>query len=221
MKRYLIYFIVSILFACENDATWQHAAVTCEETIITTRHTATISLCWDDASAPLVQYVSIKYDTTEELSQAQVVEMRHIENKQEVTLNDLKDGITYYVQYFVVPEYLQPQKTASSFKTVNPLKPTVQTSKASAITETTAVLHGKATIFDNYDITERGFYYSLTPESDFERRQVKCGNGEGDFDATITALRANATYYFWAYAVNQNGIAYGDTLTFNTLNPYE
>lgn len=222
MRRNLIYIVVLfVLVACEKDATWQHQDATCAETITTTRHRAMISLNWDKASGALLQDVQLEYALTADFSQAQEAQLKRIDGNWEVSLTRLEENRTYFVRYIVTPDFLATKREASTFETINPLPPTIVTSEATDITATTAMLHGEAKIDDNYEITERGFYYSLLKDTDYERKQVKCGSGEGRFDAKIEALRANATYYIVAYAVNKNGVAYGDTLQFNTLNPYQ
>ena len=83
------------------------------------------------------------------------------------------------------------------------------------------MLNAEVTSIENDPVIERGFYYNLIKEDTIFRKQLKCGHGVGSFGGTIDTLRANATYYYVAYAKNVHGIAYGDTLQFNTLNPYE
>ena len=43
------------------------------------------------------------------------------------------------------------------------------------------------------------------------------GNGDESFTAEMTDLSQNTTYYVRAYAVTQNGIAYGDEVSFTTI----
>ncbi len=220
MRKHLIYLLIPLLVACEKDANWQQQVVEHQQTITTTRHSASLSVTLDEASAAIVQSIEVAYDLKADFSTAKTVAMTANKGIWQALLTGLEENRTYFVRYSLSPDYL-PQWETETFMTVNPLVPSVRTSAATEISATTAVLHGEASIYDNYEITERGFYYSLLRDNDFERKQVKCGNGEGEFSATIEALRAAATYYFVAYAVNKNGIAYGDTLQFNTLNPYE
>ena len=48
---------------------------------------------------------------------------------------------------------------------------------------------------------------------------VSCGNGTGSFTAEITGLVVETTYYVRAYAVNASGTAYGEEVSFVTVNP--
>ena len=216
-----ISFLLLVLSACHNDPEWQHKYVTLDETIITTRHEAHIAILLDDGVLDLVKDVRVEYATMQDFADYQTSPMIVADGVWKADLYNLQESTTYYLRYEISPTYLRPQSTTSSFITINPLTPDVQTLAATDITATSAVLHGVTSIYDNYEITERGFYYSLLRTGEYERKQLSCGSGEGNFSGSIEALRANATYYYVAYSVNANGVAYGDTLQFNTLNPYE
>lgn len=43
------------------------------------------------------------------------------------------------------------------------------------------------------------------------------GTGNGSFTSNVTGLAANTTYHIRAYAINSEGTAYGDELTFITI----
>ena len=212
--------MVLTLVACEKDPNWTHQTISHRQTIVTTLHSAHISVQVDEASNAILQSIYVLYDINADFSAPQSASLTLNDNKWQVMLQSLEMEKTYFVRYIISPSYL-PKWETDAFLTTNPLVPLASTMPASNITATTAKLHGEASVDDNYEITERGFYYSLLKDTDYERKQVKCGSGEGRFEAKIEALRANATYYIVAYAVNKNGIAYGDTLQFNTLNPYQ
>ena len=44
------------------------------------------------------------------------------------------------------------------------------------------------------------------------------GNGNGSFSGVISGLTLNTTYYVRAYAINNKGTAYGEEVTFTTLD---
>lgn len=223
-KIYLLYYLllVSILTACEADPKWEQQVLTYTDSFASSWNTTDVCLIVDEQSNALTQRIEIGYSLNEDFSGERFASMTRNEQGQWIArLTELKDSSTYYVHYHFTPSYLQPEVRASSFQTKPYPKPIVHTYNATAISATTAVLIGKAELGESNDsILERGFYYSLLREGDYERYQVKCGSGSGTFYVTIAALRANATYYFVAYATNEHGVAYGDTLQFNTLNPY-
>lgn len=225
MKRtLLIYSIALCLFAsCESDRKWSPQTLTYSELIVPSWTSADVSLSIDEQSNALTQNVEIGYSLHEDFSEANFLPMtRNEQNQWSASLTGLQDSAHYFVSYRFTPSYLQPQVEASSFRTLPLPPPSVETKPAADITATTATLNGSVQIGESNDpITERGFYYSLVREGEIGRKQVIYGSGTGAFASKVTALRANATYYFVAYAINKHGIAYGDTLQFNTLNPYE
>lgn len=82
-----------------------------------------------------------------------------------------------------------------------------------------AVLCGEVQDDCGKKVTERGFLWradavqSLDPESD---NKVKAGSGLGPFSATIEELEPNRNYSFCAYAVNEEGMAFGEVVRFTT-----
>lgn len=223
--RYLIYSIaiIGLMTACTADPKWSPQVLTYSETIVAGWTSANIVLLPDSQSAKLVKGVRVRFSTSADLSDALSIAATPREDGYwQCDLTNLKDSCQYYISYRFIPDYLQPAEHTSSFSTTPLPAPDVKTKAATAIAASMATLSGSATTIAGSDpITERGFYYSLLREGKLGREQVVCGSGEGDFSADISALRANATYYYVAYAVNCHGVAYGDTLQFNTLNPYE
>ena len=224
MKRTLLIYSIALclLASCESDPKWSPKTLTYSDSIKPTWNSAAVSLSVDEDSNALTQSVEIGYSQHEDFSEANFLPMtRNEQNQWSASLTGLQDSAHYFVSYRFTPSYLQPQVEASSFRTLPLPPPSVETKPAADITATTATLNGSVQIGDSNDpITERGFYYSLVREGEFGRKQVNSGSGAGDFNVKIEALRAKATYYYVAYAINKHGIAYGDTLQFNTLNPY-
>ena len=67
-------------------------------------------------------------------------------------------------------------------------------------------------------ITERGFVYNtVTLPTTANFKKVVTGT-VGTYNTDITGLSVNTTYYVRAYAINANGTAYSNEVTFTTLN---
>ena len=99
--------------------------------------------------------------------------------------------------------------------------PTVTTSAASGVTNTTATLGGDVTDNGGATVTERGIVYNTTgtPNVDDDTK-VQIGDGDGSFSDEITGLSAENQYFVRAYAINSEGTAYGSEESFTTsLNP--
>lgn len=59
-------------------------------------------------------------------------------------------------------------------------------------------------------ITERGIVFSTTSNPTINNNKLTIGNGTGNFRDVINGLTENTTYYFRAFAINSEGIAYGN-----------
>jgi hypothetical protein len=96
----------------------------------------------------------------------------------------------------------------------------VTTNDATAITAADATLNGTIDAGGGATISERGFYYS-TSTIDTENLDgltpVTAGSGTGDFSYELTDLQEGNTYYYVAYAKNEDGgVSYGTEKTFTT-----
>ena len=101
--------------------------------------------------------------------------------------------------------------------------PTVTTPTTGSITHNSAVLGGNVTSDGNSPITERGVVYSISSANDNpfiggSGVIKKIGTGTtGVFTVSATALVANTTYSFRAYAINAVGTSHTSTIgTFTT-----
>ncbi len=102
----------------------------------------------------------------------------------------------------------------------DPTLPTVTTLRVDKITDTTALCVGDIKDSGNADITAEGFCWSTNQEPTLNDNFVNLYNRNSPvppFESTITGLTANTKYYVRAYATNEVGTAYGEELTFTTL----
>ena len=98
--------------------------------------------------------------------------------------------------------------------------PTVVTNAVTQITETSAVAGGNVMSDGNARVTERGVVYSKNPNpviTNLSNTIRPCGSGIGEFTYTMSGLQPNTTYYVRAYAKNDVGTAYGEEVSFMTL----
>lgn len=96
--------------------------------------------------------------------------------------------------------------------------PTINTTSVSLITNTTAICGGNITNDGGAIITARGVCWSTTVNPTIAiLTKTNDGAGAGTFTSLITGLIANTTYYMRAYASNSAGTAYGNQVSFTTL----
>ena len=128
--------------------------------------------------------------------------------------------------YYTMSTNDNSKQTLSS--STAPAKPTVTTSSAGTIRETSAVLGGNVTAAGNDDYTERGYYWSTNSALSSSNLGVgtkevvssEVSSSTGAFSNTKSGLTAGTTYYVIAYATNGQGTNYGSVQNFTTLSTY-
>ena len=136
-------------------------------------------------------------------------------------LSGLDKDVTYYVRAYATNSEGTAYGEAVSFEAVRQL-PVVTTLPVTDIDETTAVLHGSVEVEGIPAYTERGFVYSTSftnPTIEAGDKVVASGNGIGEFEVALTELVTGVKYYVRAYAINSDGIAYGESVSFYPSNP--
>lgn len=224
MKTKLAYIIIIIgLFAnCTNDPSWGDCAqmIEYQEEILTKQHSANLTVTFEGDIADAISEVVLEFSKEESFSNAQLTPMNYLNRQATIEINNLDSDATYYVRYLVEPEYLQPVRT-SSFQTIYYKLPTATTISATDITPVSAKLSGSADKSDSYEIIDKGIIYTLVLNDSTWNNRLSCQSVDNVvFTALAENLRAGATYYFFAYATNRIGTAYGDTLTFTTPKTY-
>lgn len=100
---------------------------------------------------------------------------------------------------------------------------TVNTTDAINLTATTVTLGGEVVTDGGSAVTERGICMGENPNPEKDLPDVYTdilGSGTGAFSETydISALPSSTNIYFRAYAINANGIVYGEIKSFTTLS---
>ncbi|MEI7420472.1 MAG: fibrobacter succinogenes major paralogous domain-containing protein [Prolixibacteraceae bacterium] len=134
-------------------------------------------------------------------------------------LTGLTSGTTYYVKSYAINSQGTAYGNQITFKTTATViasLATLTTAPATAITLTGATLSGSVTNDGNATVTERGFVYGIVQNPTISNNKVAVGNGTGTFTTTITGLAAGTTYNVRSYAINSQGPAYGNQITFKT-----
>ncbi|MBQ6097732.1 MAG: DUF1566 domain-containing protein [Bacteroidales bacterium] len=97
--------------------------------------------------------------------------------------------------------------------------PTVSTTNVTNFTTSSATCGGNVTDNGGSFVTERGVCWGRSHAPTIENNnKMILGNGNGSFSGVISGLTLNTTYYVRAYAINNKGTAYGEEVTFTTLD---
>ena len=132
-------------------------------------------------------------------------------------LTGLQANTTYYVRAYAVNNKGTAYGEEVTFTTLVPIVlPTLTTSSVTQITETSAVAGGHVTSDGNASVTDRGVVYSTNQHPTAADNKVSNGSGMGSFTCNLTNLQPNTKYYVRAYAVNSQGTAYGEEVSFTT-----
>ncbi|MBR5573121.1 MAG: hypothetical protein IKW35_01365, partial [Paludibacteraceae bacterium] len=118
-------------------------------------------------------------------------------------LSGLQPNTKYYVRAYAVNSKGTAYGEEISFTTNQQVVlPTVTTTAASSVTETSAVTGGNVTSDGNASVTERGVVYATTQNPTTANTKVASGSGMGSFVCNLSGLQPNTKYYVRAYAVN-------------------
>jgi hypothetical protein len=172
--------------------------------------------------------VTFEYGTSTDYGLEVTAEQSPIEGTTNTNVSALLTGLTGGTNYYYRIKAVNSSGTVyGDNMTFNSARlPVLTTVPASEITATTAMSGGNITDDGGAPITGRGVFYStgpitskwggpwaLTPQRTYD------GTGTGSFTSSLTGLRPYTTYHIRSYAVNSSGLAYGDIITFKTLQP--
>lgn len=228
IKRFIYKFLVVsfsslIVFSCEKKSEEPKTVITVTTSSIsqitqtsaksggsmTITGNATIDgkgICWSTSNNPTVSLSPKTADGTGSSSYTS-------------SLTGLTPSTTYYVRAYATYSEGIVYGNELTFTTGAVVLPTVTTSSATNITQTTATVGGSVTSDGGATVTERGVCYSTNQNPTVDNSKVQSGSGAGSYTVNLTGLSVNTSYYARAYAKNSQGVNYGSQTTFKTLPP--
>ena len=161
-------------------------------------------------------------------SQEPTIEGEHTENgagtgEFTAELSGLEQNTTYYVRAYATNKEGTAYGEEVSFTTLQEnvvVKPMVTTLEIAGLSQTTAVAGGNVTSDGGAEVTARGVCWSTSQEPTVEGEHTTDGSGTGEYQSNLSGLTANTTYYVRAYATNSEGTAYGEEISFTTLEEH-
>ena len=136
----------------------------------------------------------------------------------ESEITGLNPAVTYYVNAYAT----NSQGTSyGDVITVTPPAgvPIVSTTDVTDITVNSAQTGGDIISDGGNTLLQRGLCWGTTSPVNIDSSIIQDGqNIEGSFTTSLTSLNGDTTYYVRAYAINSEGIGYGEQLAFNTIN---
>ena len=136
------------------------------------------------------------------------------------SLSSLIPATTYYVRAYATNDAGTGYGQAIVFTTLG--VPAMTTNYADNINGTVATVHCSVISDNGANITEYGVCWNTTGAPTVSDQMQTAVLGLSDYEVNLTSLTPAVTYYVRAYAVNSEGIGYGNIITFNTANdvPY-
>ena len=102
-----------------------------------------------------------------------------------------------------------------------PVEPLIVTTNEPAdITASSATVSGEVELLDGSFVLLRGVCWGTQPNPGIEGDYTSDGTGIGNYTTALYNLNANTLYYIRAYAVSEKGMAYGENISFTTLEGY-
>ena len=122
-----------------------------------------------------------------------------------------------------VGQFIQHKGNAASVRCLrdNIEVAVVTTSTVYNVTTNSAICGGNVIADGGAEVTERGVCWSTDPNPTVDGEHTSDGSGMGTFTSTLTNLVEGTTYYVRAYATNSAGTAYGEEVSFTTIEPFE
>ncbi len=132
-------------------------------------------------------------------------------------LTNLERGIIYYVRAYANTSTGISYGNEIHF-TKSTKAPSIETIDVSLITETSAKSGGNITYDGEYVIITRGVCWNTSLNPTILDSYTSDSSGTGIFPSSITGLVRGTTYYIRAYVTNSICTAYGNEISFKTLD---
>ncbi len=98
--------------------------------------------------------------------------------------------------------------------------PTITTVSAINVTETTAQSGGVIISDGGKSVSVRGVCWDISHNPTIDGNHTDDGSGKGSYVSILTGLNSGTTYYMRAYAINDEGVFYGNEESFTTPTPF-
>lgn len=136
------------------------------------------------------------------------------------TIDNLNDGTTYYVRAYATNAAGTNYTSQESFETDIAISaPDITTNRVSSVTTNSAQTGGNISSDGGASVTQRGVCWSTSRNPTTNNACTNDGTGVGDFSSSMTGLSAGTRYYVRAYAINSQGVSYGNERNFDTKSP--
>ena len=131
-------------------------------------------------------------------------------------ITGLEPNTQYYVRSYAVSEEGISYGNELIF-TSEPALASLTTKEVTEIGQISAISGMNITANGGTEITSQGICWSTSSNPTIEDTMVAIGSGLGEFEITMQDLLPNTQYFVRAFATNEAGTAYGQEISFTTL----
>lgn len=212
----LLVLCMVLLTMCKNPEIDYDAFFVTQETIKPETHKVAF---FGECDSHGVQGMKLSIGLDEHLVNAESYPMDVDNNSFSIIVDNLNPNTLYYYRYVIeFGDNNNLMTDVGVFTTLSDL-PVVKTLpiEATAFTQTSAVCWGRIIDEGLSPIVQRGIRLGVTPTPDTDGAVFSTDADENDFCVIIDNLSPGTTYYYCAYAVNNEGVGYGDIIEFKTL----
>ena len=133
-----------------------------------------------------------------------------------VEIKGLVTGQKYYMRSYVRSD--NNIAYSNEIEYVPHSVPSLSTAPVTDITYTSAISGGIDLIDNGLDISSKGIVWSTNPNPSVDvTTKTIDGDGNTEYKSSISNLTPGTKYYVRAYAINSDGVGYGNEITFETL----
>jgi uncharacterized protein (TIGR02145 family) len=217
LKLILIPLVVLLLLSCEAPERNNPFDSACPKEIWTpttfqaVQEGNTIKLTW---SSPSVNFTGFRIS-------------KNVNNGSNISLGDFPKSVNQFVDnniiggqqhIYTILAYAGNNESYSLSAQVTPIsQASVSTNTPTLIGTINVTFNGLITSNGGAQITERGFCWSTNTNPTVTNNKVINQSGLNNFNEVIIGLNANTNYYVRAYAINSQGVSYGNQQIFRTL----
>lgn len=162
-------------------------------------------VCWSTASQPTIS----SYKLSDEVGSENYA----------LQLTALKPATLYYVRAYALVESGVIYGNQISFTTKDKFPVSITTFDVTEVNNTSAMSGGMILSDGGMQITQRGICWSKNSYPTIDDKFTNDGAGVGSFTSTLKGLEIGTTYYVRSYAINSEGVSYGNETYFRTTQP--
>ena len=135
-------------------------------------------------------------------------------SKYTVSLDNLTPFTRYYFRAYAKNRFATRYGEVMEFETTGP--PTVKTGEPGRIMVTSLRMSIDVTDNGGHPVTDAGVCYSMLKNPGIDTNVSSFGRGTGQFEAVVENLDPGSKYHLRAYAVNSEGVSYGEEIVLFT-----